>query len=400
MDGLAKKGKKKPKEVRAAPTEKRSSVSWVSLDDFNSLCCGEYVRLSDNPEILSAVNKICDVISSMTIYQMENTDKGDVRVKDGLSRLVDISPNPYMTRKTFISNIVKSLLLKGDGNSVVIPKTVNGYIEKLDIVAPSRISFMREGYYAYKVLIDGIAEDPEELLHFVINPNPEKPWCGTGYKTALKDIAKNLKQALTTERGFMESKWKPSVIIKVDSMADEMSTEAGRKNILESYVKTTNAGEPWLLPAETFDIEVVKPLSLTDIALSDSVKLDKRTVASILDVPPFIVGIEKYDANEWDNWINSRIKPICNAIEQELTRKLLISPTRYFKFNLRSIYSYDIKTLSEVGANLYTRGIMAGNEVRDWLSLSPKDGLDELVILENYIPIGDVGNQNKLNGGG
>lgn len=396
---MAKKGKKKPKEVRAAPIEKRSSVSWVSLDDFYSLCCGEYVRLSDNPEILSAVNKICDVISSMTIYQMENTSKGDVRVKDGLSRLVDISPNPYMTRKTFISNIAKSLLLDGDGNSIVIPKTSSGYIERLDIVAPSRVGFTTNGHYAYDVLIDGVAKDPKELLHFVINPSPEEPWRGTGYKTPLKEVSRNLKQALSTERGFMESKWKPSVIVKVDGLTDELASEEGRKKILESYVKTTNAGEPWLIPAETFDIEVVKPLSLNDIALSDSVKLDKRTVASILDVPPFIVGIDKYDANEWDNWINSRIKPICNAIEQELTRKLLISPTRYFKFNLRSIYSYDIKTLSEVGANLYTRGIMSGNEVRDWLSLSPKDGLDDLVILENYIPIGDVGNQNKLNGG-
>ena len=155
-----------------------------------------------------------------------------------------------------------------------------------------------------------------------------------------------------------------------------------------------------MIPAEQFEVQEVRPLSLNDIAIESSIKLDKRTVASILNVPPFVVGEGSFDSEEWNNFINTRIRTICNALEQENTKKLIISPGWYFRFNLRSLYSYDIEKLSRVGCDLYTRGIADGNEVRDWVGLSPREGLNDLVILENYIPQGMIADQSKLQGGG
>jgi HK97 family phage portal protein len=299
-----------------------------------------------------------------------------------------------------MEGIVMTLMLYGKGNAVVVPHTWDGILRSLEPISAHRVSFLPVGtsYRDYKVMIDGRARDPESVLHFTYNPDKNYLWMGRGVDVSLRDLANNLKQASKTERGFMESKWKPSIIVKVDGLVDEFATVDGRKKLLNEYMSTSSAGEPWLIPADQFDIEVVKPLSLTDIALSDSVKLDKQTVASILGVPPFVVGIGEYKADEWNNFVNARIKPLCNAIEQELTRKLLISPTRYFKFNLRSLYSYDINVLATVGTMLYERGIMTGNEVRDMLNFSPLDGLDKLNILENYIPIDKIGDQNKLGG--
>lgn len=381
--------------------KRRSSAKFflTSPEGYETLCVGGYTSLDKNPEIITACRQIADLISSMTIYLMSNTDKGDKRIINELSRTVDIYPSPYMTRKTWMDGIVMNMLLYGKGNAIVMPHTRNGYLEELEPITASRVSFKSDGR-GYKIVIDGAEQDPANLLHFVHNPDSVQMWRGQGLTVALKDVAQNLRQAAATEKGFMESKWKPSIIVKVDGLTEEFASAKGRKKLLENYIETATAGEPWLIPAEQFEIEQVKPLSLADLAIADVVQIDKRTVAAILGVPPFVLGVGDYDAEAWNGFINNKIRPIVRGIEQELTRKLLISTKWYWQFNLASLYSYDLQTTATVYSELYVRGIVDGNEVRNKISMQPRDGLDELVILENYIPLAKVGDQLKLKQGG
>ena len=377
---------------------KRSKSQTVVVDSstFDTLCCSGYTSLDKNPEIMRACLTIAQLIGSITIHIMTNTDKGDERVVNELSSKIDINPNKYMTRSTWMTAIVMNLLLYGSGNSVVKVHTHNGMLEDMEPVSAGRVSFVSFGDYGYKVLIDGIAYDPDEVLHFVFNPDKNYLFKGCGVKAQIKDIADNLKQAGATKKGFMESKWKPSLIVKVDASADEFSSKEGREKLIEEYLSTNEAGQPWILPFEQFEVKEIKPLSLNDLAISDAVEVDKRTIAALLGVPPFIVGVGNYNKEEWNAFVNNTVKPIVKGIEQEMTRKLIVSPKWYIRFNVLSLLDWDIKTIADVFGSLSDRGFVDGNEVRDRLGMSPRDGLDELRVLENYIPFDMSAYQKKL----
>lgn len=392
------KNRSKPK-ARAEPAQKRS-VAFVMPGDWDTLECMGYTTLAHNPEIVAAVDTIARLIGSMTIHLMENTENGDVRIRDELSRKVDINPNSNMTRSNFIHWIVKSLFLDGNGNVIVWPDTRRGILRDLNPVPPSMVSFLPDGW-GYKVLLNGKEYFPDKLLHFVMNPSSNYPWKGEGYRVVLADVANNLKQAARTEKGFMESKWKPSIIVKVDALVEEFSSPEGRQKLLNSYASSAEVGEPWLIPAEQFSVEQVKPLTLSDLALSDMVTLDKKTVASIIGVPSFVLGVDTFNRDEWNNFINSKIMPIARVIEQELTEKLLYSPTRFFRFNSWSLFSYSITELVSAGAEMVDRLALRRNEWRSWVNMPPDPEMNELIALENYLPASKLGDQKKLiqNGG-
>lgn len=292
-----------------------------------------------------------------------------------------------------------NLLLYGNGNSVVRVHTEQGLLSDLEPVAPYRVSFQPEGY-GYAVRIDGVPYAPDELLHFVLNPDRDYPWKGRGLRVSLKDVSENLAQAAATEKAFMESKWKPSIIVKVDALTDEFASPEGRKKLLESYIAAGKVGDPWMIPAEQFQIEQVRPLSLSDLAISDVVQLDRRTVAAILGVPPFLLGVGSYDKGAWNSFINTTVKSIVTGMQQELTRKLILSPKWYIRFNFWSLLDWDIQTVSSVLLAGADRGFTSGNEWRDRIGMQPREGLDELRVLENYIPGDMSGLQKKLIQGG
>ena len=367
---------------------------WMNDTD---ICVPGYTRLSDNPEIQTACLRIAELIGSMTIYLMSNTEDGDKRIINELSRAIDITPNGNMTRSHWMTAIVMNLLLYGKGNSIVVPHTYNGILQSMEPISASRVSLMPVGssYRDYKVLIDGVPRDPDGLMHFAYNPDPLYLWKGRGVTVTLKDIANNLKQGQKTINAFMSSEWKPSIIVKVDSLTDEFSSKAGRRKLIEEYVKPETPGEPWIIPAEQFEIEQVRPLTLADLAINDNITMDKKTVAAVIGVPPFLLGVGEFKRDEWNSFIQTKVRSIVQNIQQEMTRALIVSPRWYIAMNVWSLMDYDMKAVSDILLAGSDRGYVNGDEWRDRMHMAPA-GLKEYRILENYIPFDMSGNQKKL----
>lgn len=376
-----------------------SSVLQFLVGDSEGICPTGYTRLDQVPAIVAGYHRIAELAASLTIHLMENTEDGDVRIINELSRKIDIEPAKYMTRSTWMEFILMNLFLYGRGNSIVRVKTRAGILQDLQPIPASRVQLIPDATgYGYTINIDGVSYDPDDLLHFTYNPDKDYPWKGRGMTVVLKDLAENLRQAAATEKGFMRSEWKPSIIVKVDALTDEFASPEGRKRLLQDYISTGAAGEPWMVPAGQIDIEQIRPLSLADLAINDTVQMDTRTVAAIIGVPPFVLGAGDYNQQEWNNFIATKLRPLMVSIQQEMTRKLILSPKWYLKFNILSLMDYDLQSIANVFTTLQDRGDVTGNEVRDRIGLSPKEGLDELKILENYIPADKSGDQKKLVG--
>lgn len=385
-------------KARDAPAKRSASVAYMSsCDGWETMFCTGYKPVVSCPEVQTAIGVYADLIANMTIQLMQNTDIGDVRVHNGLSRKLDIEPHRNMTHQTFMSNLVRVMMTTG--NQITIPKyTRDGLLDELVPLPPSKVNLLADGD-SYKVVYQGRIFSPDEVLHFPVNPDPEQPWRGTGYAVALRDVVDSLGQTQATKRGLMKNP-APSLIVRVNGLIDDMQTAEGREKVSEQYLPHDEGAKPWLIPAEAFEVQEVKPLSLNDLAIKDNLEIDKKSAAAIVGVPAFLMGVGTFNANEFNWFVATRVMAIARIIEQELTRKLLISPEMYFRLNNRSLLNYNITEVVEAGKELVDRIAMRRNEWRDWLGLPPDAEMNEMLALENYIPVDKLGDQKKLKDAG
>ena len=369
---------------------------WLNGASASEILCPiGYTPLSRNEEIRRCVYKIADLVSDMTIMLMENGENGDVRLKNELAKKIDVYPNKNMTRKLFIHKIVTDMLLCG--NNVTYPKIKDGLIDDLQLLQSDSLLFDVVGD-SYQIRYKNKLFYPDEVLHFVLNPDDDYPFKGQGYTKMLTQTVNNLLQANATKKGFLQSKWKPSLIISIQADAEELQDPEMRRKIIGSYTDTTEAGEPWLIPTGEIDVKTVQPLTLNDLAIQDSITLDIKTIAACFGIPPFMVGVGVFNKDEYNNFISTTIMGIAMIIQQELSKKLLLSPNMYFKFNPKSLMQYSLAEQKDFVKELVAGGMLNRNEGRAEFDYSPVDieGMNDYIVLENYVPVDKVGDQKKL----
>ncbi|MBR4184921.1 MAG: phage portal protein [Clostridia bacterium] len=362
----------------------------------------DYIPLYEAPEVRMCVHQYADLVSNMTIRLMENTEHGDRRVNNELAAFLDRTPSKSMNRKTLVYWIVETLFTAGDGNAVLLPAYDGEYLADLVPLDPAQVIFEDiAGEDRYRVRYGQQVLRPDEVLHFRINPELSRPWIGRGFRLGLRQIVDAIAQAGRTKDSLMKSPM-PSLIVKLDGLTEEFQSEGGREKLLDKYVRGQGSGKPWIIPAELMDVKEIKPLSIKDLAISENLKLDQTKIACLMGVPPFTVGAGEYRDDAYNFFVNQGVRGVAAVIEQEMTRKLIYNPAWHVQLNPRSLYNYKLEQLVTAGKELVDRAAMRRNEWRDWIGLSPDEDMDELYLLENYLPPDRLGDQKKLlqKGGG
>lgn len=353
-----------------------------------------YHRILDSPEIGSCINRMAEIISCCTLYLMQNGKDGDKRIKGGLSRLVDIEPWPgMMDGHAWKAWIVTELLGNGDGNAFILPRFEAGRIAALEPM-PGAIIIPGADRRSYTVQWRERVYNPDSLVHIKLFPDPDEPWRGRGYRFQASRLAASLGQTADLKDSLNAPDYKPPMIVYIDSDADYTS-DTKREELRKRYLEDADKGKPWMLPKDLISVQQLDPLSLNDLAIKDTVELDKRTAAAIFGMPPFLLGVGNFDEKAYNNFIHGPVLNICKAIESQLTLGILESEDLYYQFNRRKLYSYDLASLMTIDLAMMDRGVVNGDEVRDDDNRSPA-GLKEFRVLENYIPWDAAGNQTKL----
>lgn len=377
--------------------QRGSTAYFINTSDSDFFTVPGYKNLSEDENVQRCVFKIADLVSDMTIMLMENGKNGDMRLKNELSKKIDITPNKNMIRKNFIHKIVTDMCNKG--NSVLYPEYKGEYLENLYFMNNCSYSSFQD---SYRISHNAKSYSPDEVLHFVLNPDSSNPYKGRGIAPLIKDTVLNIAQANKTKTGFLQSKWKPSLIISTSSDVDELQDPEKRRKVLDSYTETSEVGEPWLIPAGEINVQTIQPLTLQDLAIQDSITLDLKTVACAIGIPPFMVGIGDFNKDAYNNFIGTTIMSYATIIQQELTRKLIYSPVLYFKLNNKSLMHYSLQEHTAFVKELSAMGMLNKNEGRCEFDYSPVDveGMNDYTVLENYLKVSDLDKQKKLNNEG
>ena len=363
------------------------------------------VRVSEDnsiglPAVWAAVRLLSETISSLplNVYRKEKDGSKYVDNKNNLNLLLSTSPNSKYTSFTWRNALMNSLLLWGNGYSL-INRNGGGRPISLELLQPDKVQVLsgEDGETYYKVKGRGTFSSME-ILHLVglsfdgiVGKSPIQA-CkeAVGFGLATQKYGSNYYQGANL-----------SGVLEVNGVLTDDAANRLRQSWNNRYSGLSNSHATAVLENGT----TFKPISmpLADAEFVNASNFSVAQVARIFRVPPHMIGdLSKatYSNIEQQSleFAKYSLTPYLINIEQELNKKLLSTKeqsTSFCKFRTTELLRSDANSRADYYRKLFEVGALSPNDIRKGEDMNSIPNGDDYFVPLN---LGELGKKDTTDG--
>ena len=329
----------------------------------------------------------------LPIRHMKEDGKGGmVEVKNSAVFRVMRKPNPYQTKSEFFVDLVRKMLLTGNGYGVC---ERNGRFEISAIYPQVRMNPYvscdnKDVYYSGAtnelVQLDQMIPS-RNVLHVKMHTNTH-PLIGETPLTSayLSTATANSIQAHTNS--FFRNMSRPSGVLSTDMTLTSQQTSELRERFNELSQDMNTGGTPIL--SSGLKYEKVS-MSAVDSEIIKTYQMTIGDIARVFRVPLELIGAsDKPTAGSTENlmkfFVTSGLGFIIEHLENSLERLFDLPPDECIEFDTDILLEATFKEKMDGLKVAVTGGLLTINEGRNKLGYNSVDGCDEPMVQQQMIP--------------
>lgn len=375
----------------------------AGLDDLVAATSGS-VNISKNnvlkedATVLACVDLIASTIASMGLVLYEKTENGREKVQDNLAFLVKNRPNPNVNAFNFFRDIIKNMLVYGDGFALI--KTKAGQVTSLEVLDGESTRLDKfNGVYTVSSTVDDkqVTLNYNQVIHISDIENRFE---------AIKGIVEAKKYCNNLISNYFKAGKAPAkgIINTTASLSNE--AKIGLKRAFNAVLSSENDGVAVLDDGNTYTA-IGSNKSFQEQQINDlCISLDNE-IFKVFRVPKSLVGnnSEASSYNSLQALQESFVKGLqcfLKQIEEEFNFKCLPTEERnnkYFSFNSRSAMRLTDTERADYYKKMFDMGVLSINNILEMEDMNTIDGGDSHYTTLNSVDI-KIADKYQLNKAG
>lgn len=348
--------------------------------------------------LFAAVNIISNSCAVLP-WKFLNRDSEDLKNSHYLYHLFD---NTIVPRFLSVKNVIKDVLLDGNGFLYIVRDKETGRPKKLKYVPTSDVVIYYDNivdYVYYQIPKWSASFIPYyDMIHFRMHT--ANGVTGTGIPAFAR---KTIETSNYTERAVTDYMASGGAVtgILTPNFHEGMpgTTPKQVKEMRQKFdeARATKGNTTIILPADLKFQQL--STNAKDAALVDMRLYNLTEICRWFNLSPVLLGdlshTQYNSINETQKaYLQHTLQPFLVMMEEELNMKLIMPSKRgleYIDIDEAAMLDTDSEKQANIVTNLETKGIISVNEARKKLGLPPVDGGDDLIVAYSNV------NSNKLN---